>query len=136
MTPALDPAASGWKARTLGGFIDAAGPLWTRREEAGWSYAILADDKHTNPAGIVHGGVLTTLLDHALSAIAWEANARKACVTVTLDVQFFASSRPGDFIEARGRVVRQLQSLLFMRGALSVSGKEIASADAVLKVMT
>jgi uncharacterized protein (TIGR00369 family) len=136
MTNTVGPAAHGWKARTLDGFIGAAGPLWTRREATGWAYAILAEEKHTNPAGIVHGGVLTTLLDHALSAIAWEANERRACVTVTLDVQFFASARPGDLIEARGRIVRQARSLVFMRGALSVSDGEIASAGAVLKVIT
>jgi uncharacterized protein (TIGR00369 family) len=135
MTDSIDPAANGWKARTLGGFIEAAGPLWTRREAEGWAYAILAEEKHTNPAGIVHGGVLTTLLDHALSAIAWEANERRACVTVTLDVHFLSPSRPGDFIEARGQVVRQTGSLLFMRGALSVSGRDIASATALLKVL-
>lgn len=136
MTDTIDPAAHGWKARMLGGFIGAAGPLWTRREAEGWAYAIHAEDKHTNPAGIVHGGVLTTLLDHALSTVAWEANDRKACVTVTLDVQFFSSSRPGDLIEARGYVVRQTSSLVFMRGTLSVSDREIATASAVMKFMT
>ena len=85
--------------------------------------AFLAEERHTNPAGIVHGGMLTTLLDHALSVIAWEANERKPCITVALDVQFLAPARPGDFVVAAGRIVRQTSSLVFMQGSLTVDGR-------------
>lgn len=129
-----DPVRHGWKARELGGFIGQVGPLWARREPDAWAYGILADDRHANPAGIVHGGLLTTLLDHAVSAIAWEANARKACVTVALDVHFVASARPGEFIEARGRIVRQAATLVFMQGSLTVQERTVATASAILKI--
>jgi uncharacterized protein (TIGR00369 family) len=114
MTSMLDPAHEGWKPRTPPGFIGLVGPLWTKRQGASWSYGILAEEKHTNPAGIVHGGLLTTLLDHALSTIAWEANERSSCITVALDVHFLAAARPGDLIAASGRIVRQTSSLIFM----------------------
>jgi acyl-coenzyme A thioesterase PaaI-like protein len=78
--------------------------------------------------------MLTTLLDHALSAIAWEANERKPCVTVQFDVQFVAPAHPGDFIEARGRVVRQSSSLVFLQGGPTVRSAEIATASAILKI--
>lgn len=129
-----DAVSEGWKPRTLGGFIDVVGPLWTRREGGCWAYAIVAEAKHTNPAGIVHGGVLTTLLDHALSAIAWEASGRKACITIALDVQFLAAVQAGALVAARGRVVRQTADLVFMQGTLSVADKEIATGSAILKV--
>ena len=77
---------------------------------------------------------LTTLLDHALSVIAWKANERKPCITVALDVQFLAPARPGDFVVAAGRIVRQTSSLVFMQGSLTLDGQEIATASAILKV--
>ncbi len=129
-----DPAPAGWKARELPGFFGQVGPLWTRKEPAAWAYGVLADERHTNPAGIVHGGLLTTLLDHALSAIAWQANARKACITVALDVHFLAPARPGEFIEARGRIVRQASKLVFMQGSLTVQDRIVATASAILKI--
>jgi len=129
-----DPTLDGWKARTLPGFFGLVGPLWTRKQGDGWAYGFLAEERHTNPAGIVHGGMLTTLLDHALSVIAWEANARKPCITVALDVQFLAPARPGDFVAAAGRIVRQTSSLVFMQGSLTIEGQEIATASAILKV--
>jgi uncharacterized protein (TIGR00369 family) len=134
MTAVADPALEGWKPRTLPGFFDLVGPLWTKKEGDSWAYGIVAEDKHINPAGIVHGGMLATLLDHALSAIAWEANDRKPCITIALDVHFLAPARPGQFVAARGRIVRQASSLVFMQGNLTVDGDEIATASAILKI--
>ena len=129
-----DPALEGWKPRTLPGFFGMVGPLWTKKEAEGWAYAFLAEERHTNPAGLVHGGMLCTLLDHALSAIAWEANERKPCVTVALDVQYLAPARAGDFVVARGRIVRQASTLVFLQGALTLGEETIATASGIAKV--
>jgi uncharacterized protein (TIGR00369 family) len=134
MTVMADPGLAGWKAHTLSGFFQLIGPLWTKKEGDSWAYGFLAENKHTNPAGIVHGGMLTTLIDHALSAIAWQANERKPCITVALDVHFLGSARPGDLVAARGRIVRQTSSLIFMQGSLTVDSQEIATACAILKI--
>ena len=75
----------GWRKRTLPGYAGLIGPLWVCKEEAGWAYGLLATADHLNPAGVVHGGLLTSLLDHGISAVAWEALGRRACVSVQLD---------------------------------------------------
>lgn len=148
-TPQTDPTAStptqpeleaallarGWNKRGLGGFIDCAGPLWTCKEEGGWAYGILAEDKHLNPARMVHGGLLETLIDHAVSAIAWEATGRQKCVTLQMDAHFLAAARKGMFIEARGHVVHRTASTLFMQGMLTVDGRPILSAQALMKIL-
>lgn len=129
-------AAEGWRPRELPGFAGLVGPLWTRKEEgAGWAYGLLASASHLNPAGLVHGGLLTTLMDHALSAIGWEAVGRRACVTVQLDTHFLAAAREGEFLIARGRVLRMTSSLLFMQGSVTVVQAEVASASAILKLL-
>ncbi len=133
---AVDPAEDGWKARSLEGFFGLVGPLWTRKEEGGaWAYGFLAEPRHANSAGLVHGGMLATLMDHALSAIAWEACERRPCLTVQLDIQFLSAVRPGKLVEARGRVVRRTSSLLFMQGELTVKGEVVTTASALLKVV-
>jgi acyl-coenzyme A thioesterase PaaI-like protein len=78
--------------------------------------------------------LLTALLDHALSAIAWEANERRACITVALDVHFLAAARPGDLVVVRGRVVRSSASLVFMQGSLTVDDQEVATGKAIMKI--
>ena len=127
--------AEGWKRRDLGGFIGAAGPLWTRREAQGWRYGLLVEDRHLNPAGVMHGGALTTLLDHVVSTVAWEACERRPCVTLQLDSQFLAAVKAGQFIEASASVKHRTRGLIFMQGQVSADGQAVLSGQAILKVM-
>ncbi|AZS82809.1 PaaI family thioesterase [Achromobacter spanius] len=106
-----------------------------RSEAQAWAYGLLATADHLNPAGVVHGGLLTALLDHGLSAIAWQALDRRPCVTVQLDTHFLAPARAGQFLEVRGQLLRATSSLVFMRGELSVAGNVVATGAAVLKVL-
>ena len=128
-------AAQGWHQRKLPGFAGLIGPLWVRKEAEAWSYGLLATSDHLNPAGVVHGGLLTALLDHGLSAIAWQAMDRRACVTVQLDTHFLAAAEAGQFLEVRGQVMRATSSLVFMPGELSVAGNVVATGAAVCKLV-
>ncbi|KLN53575.1 PaaI family thioesterase [Variovorax paradoxus] len=139
METTVDPfeklAASGWhRVRAAGGFMSSSGPLWAAREGQGWVYGVWSTDAHLNPAGFVHGGLLATLVDHAISTVAWECAGRTPCVTVQLDAQFLAPVSPGVLIEARAHLVRRTASLLFMRGLLQVAGQEVLVAQALMKV--
>lgn len=126
----------GWKPRERAGFIGLAGPLWTRREGDAWAYGVMAEEQHLNPAQIVHGGALVTLMDHAISTVAWEASERRPCVTLQLDSQFLAAVRCGQFMEARAQVLRKTQSILFMQGQVTVSGQPVLTAQALMKVLS
>lgn len=126
---------AGWRERSLPGFAGLIGPIWTRKEETGWRYGLLATDAHTNPAGLVHGGLISTLLDHALSAIAWESVGRLPCVTVQLDTKFVSAARSGDLLVVEGSVVRATSSLVFLVGNLRAGEEDIAFASAVLKIL-
>lgn len=128
------PQAQGWKVRTLSGFIETTGPLWTRREGDAWAYGFLAGTQHLNPAGVVHGGMLLTLLDHAISAVAWEASGRAPCVTVQLDTHFVGAMQQGHFAEARAEVSHRTRKLIFMRGTVVVAQDLVVSAQAILRV--
>jgi uncharacterized protein (TIGR00369 family) len=134
MSAPADPARDGWTPRTLPGFAGLVGPLWTRREGDAWAYAILVEERHANPAGLAHGGLVSTLADHALSVVAWEANGRRPCITVALDVRFLAPAKPGDLLVARGRVLRQTGSLAFLEGRLTVGDLDVATAAAIMSV--
>ena len=126
-------SAAGWRQRSSPGYTGRFGPLWTRKEENGWAYGVLPTAEHLNPAGAVHGGVFASLMDHAVSAVAWEALGRQPCVTVQLDTQFLQAARVGQFLEARAQVVRAAGSLVFMRGTVSHAGEALCQGSAVLK---
>lgn len=129
------PQGDGWRQIPSTGYMGLLGPVWARREGDRWAYGLSTTAAHLNPAGIVHGGLLMSFIDHAVSLVAWEAVGRRTCVTVQLDTQFLAAVRARQFLEARARVVRATSSLVFMRGRLSCAGVEIATASALLKTV-
>lgn len=131
----FDPAGEGWTRRPDDGFVELVGPLWSRPDEEGpVRYGFLAERRHLNRGGVVHGGMVMTFADQALGLAAWAANGDRPQVTVQLDTQFISSVQQGEFVEARCRVLRQTASLLFMRGELAVGDRLVATASGVWKM--
>lgn len=110
--------------------------LWTRRDGDGFRYAVQLDERHTNAQGMIHGGVLMTFMDHALSLMVWEAADRAPCSTVHLDSHFLSAVRPPAFVEVDGKILRQGKSLIFARGVLRVEGRDVMEASGVWSVAT
>jgi uncharacterized protein (TIGR00369 family) len=131
----FDPAEQRWKTLKSKGFFAEVGPLWSRRLDEGWEYGLLVEPRHENGVGVVHGGMLVTLLDQTISLVAWAANEQQPCTTIHLDTHFVAPSVAGDFIVARGEVVRKTSSLIFLRGELSVNDKQIMYGQGIMKIL-
>lgn len=135
--PLMDPAASGWAPLPGGGFPAHAGPLWHKPGGNGAlpQFAMLADARHTNIHGIVHGGMLMTFADTGLGITVWEALGRKPCVTIQFNIQFLDAAHPGDFVELDAEVLRQSSSVVFVRGLLRAGTRHVAAADGVWKTI-
>lgn len=123
----------GWKPRELPGFIGLVGPLWTRRDGDAWRYGLRMASKHLNPARHVHGGALLTLMDHAISSVAWEHCRRTPCVTVQLDSQFQGSVKEGAFVEVRVHITQEAKSLCFARAEMHEGSRLVMTAQSILK---
>jgi uncharacterized protein (TIGR00369 family) len=131
-----EAAAQGWKPlRENGGFESLIGPLWFRREGDGAAFAFRAEARHANPNGVVHGGMLFSLADHALGSAVFFAGGKRPCATVSLNCDFVAAARPGDWIECRAEILRQGRSLVFVRGRVFAGERLLATADGVWKIL-
>lgn len=131
----FDPAEHGWKAMKGPGFSSLVGPIWAKRDGEGWRYAFLAEEKHENRQGAVHGGMLMTFADHAIGFVAWEAAGRRKCVTMQLENQFLAAVKHGDFVECDTEIVRAAKTVIFLRGVLKVKGRPVMAANGIWKVI-
>jgi uncharacterized protein (TIGR00369 family) len=131
----FDPAAAGWTVEERTGFAALVGPIWARRDEGGLAYGFLAEAKHANLRGVVHGGMLMTFADSALGRIVAEALERRPIATIQLDTHFLAPAKPGDFVEARGRIVRKTRSVVFVEGMLTVKGHGVSRSYGIWKVL-
>jgi uncharacterized protein (TIGR00369 family) len=115
-------------------FADLMGPLQRRREGGSWVYALLVQPKHTNTAGILHGGALTALLDEVLGNTVNDEAGRRH-VTVHSDVTFLRRVEVGDFVEAGCEVVRRTRSMTFVEARVRVKGELVATAQSVFKAV-
>ena len=114
-------------------FEDHVGPLGYKVVDGTITFAFLADARHRNTAGTVHGGMLMTFADFALCLTAtWDQPGEK-CVTVSCNSEFVAPGRPGDLIEASGEVVRRTKSLTFVRGQVYADDRILLNYRAIVK---
>jgi acyl-coenzyme A thioesterase PaaI-like protein len=137
----FDPAAAGWRPLPVGGFPAHVGPLW-RRSDTGPAgapgparFAMLADARHLNVHGIVHGGMVMTFADTGLGLTVWEAMDRRPCVTVQFGCQFLDAVNAGDFVELDAEVLRRSSTVVFMRGTLRVGTRKTGAVEGVWKMI-
>jgi uncharacterized protein (TIGR00369 family) len=87
-------------------------------------------ESHRNIQGVTHGSVTTALLDTAMGhAITSLLAPGEFCSTTQLSVLFLRASRPGDRLDAVGRVVRRGSRIAYLEGVCSNDrGEEVARA--------
>jgi uncharacterized protein (TIGR00369 family) len=83
----------------------------------------------TNSGYIIHGGMVSTVLDTAMGGACWSLlNKDDAFLTADLRVEFLRTTRPG-LLRAEGRVVRRARRVVFC-GAELYDGKDSLLAAA------
>jgi uncharacterized protein (TIGR00369 family) len=95
----------------------------------------MADARHVNDRGVVHGGMLMTFADQAFGELVLDWVERRLCATIQLNTHFIAAVQVGDLVEARGEIVRGTSSLVFIRGFLMVGDRTVAAIDGIWKVL-
>lgn len=118
-----------------GGFNLFAGPFY-RLADAGPTrrFAFVALEKHMNAAGGVHGGLLMTFADVAMSRTARLATGAGSCSTVSLNCDFAGAGRLGDLIEIGVRVMRTTRHFVFLSGEVVASGALLLSANGLWRI--
>lgn len=94
---------------------------------------LLAERKHCNSGGVVHGGLLMTMADLALCAACRDGLEGERAITVSLNAEFLAAAVEGDFIEAKAELTRRGKSMAFARCLITSGDRQVLSASAVTK---
>ena len=117
MTPLPEELPRSALMDLIGGELDA----W---EEGRVVMSIKLQDRHMNPGGVVHGGVLTTLMDEATAhAIATVRGLEAPIATVDMNVSFLSPARPGDELECEARALRVGSSVAFVEAEVRRRGR-------------
>lgn len=114
-----------------GEFSAGLGPLYRRRDGAGYAFRVEA--RHRNARGAIHGGMLMTLTDQILGLTVQQAIDGAPAATVSLNFDLVAGAEPGDLIEGEARVTRVTRSIVFIQGTLRCGERLILTASGLWK---
>jgi uncharacterized protein (TIGR00369 family) len=87
----------------------------------------------TNPEGILHGGVISAIMDDMMGATVFSME-KGRYVTVNLQVNYFAPARVGDVIQAQSLLIKEGQKVISVECELWLveKNKMIAKASSNL----
>jgi acyl-coenzyme A thioesterase PaaI-like protein len=123
---------TGWKTWPEDKFETGTGPFYARKDETGRTVCrFIAEPRHMNGGGFMHGGCFLTFADFACFSIADEVLGGPS-VTVNLSGDFLSSAQSGDMMEATGEVTRAGGRLLYVRGIITANGKPCLSFTSVI----
>jgi uncharacterized protein (TIGR00369 family) len=127
---------AGWKTWPQDTFETGTGPFYARRNEQDQVICrFIAEPRHMNGGGFMHGGCFLTFADFACFAIA-EEHTQGPTVTVNLSGDFLAAAKVGDVMEATGEVTRAGGRLIYVRGLITANGTPALSFTSVITRVT
>ncbi len=118
------------------GFIKHNGGLLFRSiSENEYEFKSIINENHLNRAGITHGGYIASLIDAGSGTSAHRSANDSPCVTISLDLKFIGTSKVGDEIIGKTKILKKTKSLIFLFCELTCNNKIIASASGIWKIL-
>src|SRR5262245_35289406 len=115
--------------------LEMIGPLYSRGEGPHLVIGLLAETKHCNARGTVHGGIMATLADVALGyTMAFSSNPPASLTTANLTLDFAGTAKPGDWLEVHVEIQKLGSRLAFANCYINAGEQRIVRASAVFLV--
>jgi len=117
-------------------FTDLIGPIYQKTDESGLIIGLVAEEKHCNGRGMLHGGVICTLADIAMGySAAFSTVPPTSLVTTSQTVDYVGRAEKGDWIEVHTDVQKVGRSTAFANCYFHVDSRRVARASAVFTVI-
>ena len=108
------------------------GPFYFRQEHGQARCVFEPKRHHLNGGDAIHG-CLMSFADFSLFAIAHNALRDSRAVTMTFNSEFIGAGGLDGWVEARGEVVRDTRSVVFVRGIVTQAERPLLSFSGTLK---
>lgn len=132
-----DPPPGFKPLRAMGDFIHINGPLWLRREGGVVQLGFRVEPRHCNPMHTCHGGMLASFADMLLPMTAHRKSPEvgsRFLPTVSLQLDYLAPAKLGDWVMGEADVLRVTRSLVFMQGLITANGVPAVRTSGVFKL--
>lgn len=116
------------------GFGRQVGPLFEKRENGVLTRGFRVGEHHTNGMENAHGGMLMTFADMAWGG-AVENDDDTWWVTIRLVCDFLSGAPRGSWIEGRGDVISEVDSIHTVEGRIWCGDKTLITGTGIFKVI-
>lgn len=128
----------GFVAREFGGgFMAVNGPLYARRDDSRFQLGFRVEERHCNPMGICHGGMMATFCDMLLPISAHVLSkeiGNRFLPTINLQIDYLAASPLGAWVQGEAQLLRATRSLVFMQGLVQADDAAVARVSGIFKI--
>ncbi len=137
------PVPEGFQVLAVGGdFIALNGPLYVRSQVQPdgsklRQLGFRVEQRHTNPMGNCHGGMLATFADMMLPMLAHRQSPElrnQFLPTVNLQVDYLAPSPLGAWVQGEAQVLRVTRNLAFVQGLVTADGVPALRVSGIFKI--
>ncbi|MGI9273871.1 MAG: PaaI family thioesterase [Endozoicomonas sp.] len=112
------------------------GPFHMASPENGrYRLGLYAEERHCNSVGIIHGGMLMTMIDETMGTAAKLASKHQCC-TVSMNCDFIAPAQVDAWLECVAVPRRVGKTTVFINAELFSSNHLVMTASGVFKVLT
>ena len=136
--PAGADIPEGFRPRRFGeGFIAVNGPLYVRRQDGGFQLGFRVEQRHCNPMGICHGGMMATFCDMLLplSAHVLSDVGKRFLQTINLQIDYLAASPLGAYgCRARRRCCARREASSSCRGWCMPTAPRSPASASIFKI--
>ncbi len=118
-----------------GPYIQANGPLYVRSDAGDATFGFRVLERHCNPAGICHGGWLSSIADMVLPlAASRQAGLHDSFLfTVSMSLDFFAPAPLGSWVEGTGTLLSRTRRMVFAQGMLTIEDAPVLRCSGVFR---
>lgn len=123
--------------RTGGPFMQINGPLHVCRDGARLRFGMRVEQRHCNPMGILHGGMMASFCDMLLpmAVLGQEGPVKgRFLPTISLQIDYLAPSPLGCWLEGTAEMLRATRSMVFAQGLVHADGTPCARVSGVFKI--
>jgi len=113
------------------GFFSLIGPIYRAPDapEGEVRFGFRAQARHTNPYGVLHGGLLMTVIDTVMGSLVFNAIKGEPCATISLTCDFIGAGRAGEWIEGEASLTRLGRAVAFTHAKIWTGEKLLLTAS-------
>lgn len=123
-------------ARLGGDFVALIGPIYGRLTGDKLALGFRVEQRHSNPVGMCHGGMLASFADMLIpcAAMYWPQMERRFLPTVNLQIDYMGAALLGAWVQGEAQILHTTRNLVFGQSLVTADGRPALRISGIYKI--